>query len=239
MGANESAVHRAAEEMKDAPMPKWGIKKAPKKVIEFNSRVGGKYRVLSNFCEVPGGIKWKGKRYPSSEHIYQMELKVHKSCWHMFECGGVLGSLGSGFKAMGYKDDKLKKSLKAWGPVESSGRPCMVGIIAKLAINHPAWVEGLKVLERPENDRTEAELIDVFMPILRAKWRDFKDYRVALKAVPKGTTLVEFSQSAEREARAHRSPLWTGHVKDGYLFGKNLGGRLMSTVRKEMLDSEE
>jgi len=238
MGANKSVMPR---EDNDDPTPTCGMRKAPEKVVEFNSRVGAGvgagYRVLSNFCAVPGGIKWKGRMYPSSEHIYQMELKADPSCWHMFECGGVLGSLESGFEAMGYKGDELQKKLKAWGPLKS-GRPCMVGIVAKMGINRPEKVAGLKLKPKPEDDFDEQQLIEIFLPILKAKWRDFREYRVALKAVPKDAVLVEFSGRAEFETKQGRPPRWTGHVSGGVLYGQNLGGRLMDMVRAEMIDEE-
>lgn len=229
------------------PKPMWGMSKAPKKYIVFNSSVGlafrdgaerkaPEFRVLSNFCEVPGGIKWRGKLYPSAEHIYQMQLKVDPSCFHMFECGGVLGSVESGFRAMGFKDKKLQSSVKYWGPTKSSGRPAMVGIVAKMAVNKPSRVEGLKLKAKPEFGFTDQELIDIFVPILKAKWKCFKAFRDALKSVPKDTTLIEFSRSAEREVKAYRSPRWSGLIKNGLLYGQNLCGRIMALVRDEMCD---
>ena len=229
------------------PMPMWGMSKAPKKYISFNSSVGlaghnskerkaPEFRVLSNFCEVPGGIKWRGRLYPSAEHIYQMQLKVDPSCWHMFECGGVLGSVESGFIAMGFKDKKLQTSVKFWGPTKSSGRPAMVGIVAKMAVNKPSRVEGLKLKPKPEFNFTDQELIDIFVPILKAKWKCFKAFRDALKSVPKDTVLIEFSRSAELEVKAYRSPRWTGLVKEGLLYGRNLCGHIMAMVRDEMCD---
>ena len=235
--------------MSDSKTPKkmWGMSKAPKKYVAFNSSVGitradGKerktpaVRVLSNFCEVPGGIKWRGKLYPSAEHLYQMLLKADPSCWAMFECGGVLGSVESGFRTFGFKDDALKKKVKFWGPIKSSGRPAMVGIVAKMAINDPKRVKGLKLKPKPESGFTDQELIDIFLPILKAKYRDFKAFRDVLKSVPKDTTLVEFSRSAEREVNAYRSPRWTGLVKGDYLFGQNLCGRIMTMLRDEMCE---
>ena len=229
------------------PKPMWGMSKAPKKYVSFNSSVGlactngrvrkaPEFRVLSNFCEVPGGIKWRGRLYPSAEHLYQMLVKADPSCYHMFECGGVLGTVESGFKAMGLKDDKLKTSVKFWGPTKSSGRPAMVGIVAKMGVNKPSRVKGLKLKPKPETGFTDQELIDIFVPILKAKWRHFKAFRDALKSVPKDTALIEFSRSAEREVKAYRSPRWTGLVKDDYLYGQNLCGRVMAMVRDEMCE---
>ena len=160
----------------------------------------------------------------------------------MFECGGVLGSVESGFRTFGFKDDALKKKLKFWGPIASSGRPAMVGIVAKMAVNDPKRVPGLKLKPKPEFGFTDPELIDIFLPILKAKWRDFKAFRDVLKSVPKDTVLVEFSRSAEREVNAHRSPRWTPRralrtlVKDNYLFGHNLCGRIMTMLRDEMCE---
>jgi hypothetical protein len=216
-----------------------GVRKAPKDFIKFNSCTGDEYRVLSNFCEVPGGIQWRGRHYPSAEHIYQMQLKAHPSCWHMFECGGKLGSLGSGFRAMGFADEELKKKLKYWGPIKSSSRPCMVGIVAKMAINHPEWVEGLQLKPKPEKHFTDEELVDIFKPILMAKWKCFRDFRVALMSVPRSTVLIEFSRGAERETRNGKAPRWTANVKDGYIYGENLCGRLMAMVRDEMLGEKQ
>ena len=235
MGASQSATTHEPEKSKRVQ----GMRKAPKNFIKFNSCVGDEYRVLSNFCQVPGGIKWRGRRYPSAEHIYQMQVKAHPSCWHLFECGGALGSLESGFLAMGFKDEALEKKLKFWGPIASSHRPCMVGIVAKMAINHPGWVDGLELKPKPENDFTDEELIDIFKPILKAKWKCFRDFRAALMSVPKGTLLLEYSRSAERETRKGKPPRWTANVKDGYIFGQNLCGRLMEMVREEMTGSEE
>ena len=233
MGANESVSMREQED----PKQMRGVRKAPKKFIEFNSCNGREYRVLSNFCEVPGGIKWRGRLYPSAEHIYQMLVKAEPSCWHMFECGGKLGSLGSGFRAMGYEGEELKKKLKFWGPVQSSKRPCMVGIVAKMAVHPSGRVEGLTLKPKPEDGFTDQELIDIFSPILKAKWKSFRDFRVALMSVPKSTVLIEFSRTAESQTRNGKPPRWTGHVNEGYLFGQNLCGRLMAMVRDEMVDA--
>ena len=229
------------------PKPMWGMSKAPKKYVSFNSSVGrvghnGKerkapeFRVLSNFCEVPGGIKWRGKLYPSAEHLYQMLVKADPSCYHMFECGGILGSVESGFRAMNFKDKKLATSVKFWGPTKSSSRPAMVGIVAKMAVNKPSRVKGLKLKPKPEFGFTDQELVDIFVPILKAKWKCFKAFRDDLKSVPKDTVLIEFSRSAEREVKAYRSPRWTGLVKEGCLYGQNLCGRIMALVRDEMIE---
>ena len=111
------------------PKPMWGMSKAPKKYVSFNSSVGrvghnGKerkapeFRVLSNFCEVPGGIKWRGKLYPSAEHLYQMLVKADPSCYHMFECGGILG------ETLGLPDDE---GTEAEDRPEQEGRGREVG----------------------------------------------------------------------------------------------------------------
>ena len=81
--------------------------------------------------------------------------------------------------------------------------------------------------------------VDIFKPILKAKWKCFRDFRAALTSVPKGTLLLEYSRRAESETRNGKPPRWTANVKDGYLFGQNLCGRLMEMVREEMTGSEE
>jgi hypothetical protein len=48
-----------------------------------------------------------------------------------------------------------------------------------------------------------------------------------------------FSRGAERETRNGKAPRWTANVKDGYIYGENLCGRLMAMVRDEMLGEKQ
>ena len=151
------------------------MRKAPKKFIKFNSCVGDEYRVLSNFCQVPGGIKWRGRRYPLSASTFtRCRSRPTRAAGTCSSAEGALGSLESrGFWQWASRTRTLRKKLKFWGPIASSHRPCMVGIVAKMAVNHPGRVDGLQLKPKPENDFTDEELIDIFKPILKAKWKCF------------------------------------------------------------------
>ena len=90
----------------------WGMRKAPKKYVAFNSSVGttgagGKERktprsACCQFCEVPGGIKWRGNTRPRNTLPDAGEVRPKHTG---VECGGVLGSVESGFR-VGLKDER-------------------------------------------------------------------------------------------------------------------------------------
>ena len=190
----------------------------------------------SNFCICPDGVELDGIVYPTSEHAWHAQ-KLDPRDQHRFAVGGDLASMATGMPLVIDNPAQLKGKLKAWG-AKKSGRPEMLGIVAKMAV-HPkrAGELGLRMLRRSDGDFCMAEIRDTFKATLRSKYRRNPSMRETLLSTG-DAHLVEFGRMAKHKAEAGRPPLWTGQVNGGMLYGQNLMGKLMMEIRKEIINPE-
>ena len=193
---------------------------------------------LSNFasCE----LKIDGRMFPSSEHAYQAMAKVMPVHWHRFAVGGDLSTLETGLKLV-FKSSEYDKKFKHYKG-KGSGRPCMVGIVAKMAVRPDvARKLGLRLTAIQEQGKWMTHIEALFERILHAKY-DQNPMERALLVGTGDRVLVEFSRGAERETKKGKPPLWTGMVVDGVkqpngvvvggsVVGQNLQGRLQMQAR--------
>ena len=132
-----------------------------------------------------------------------------------------------------YNNAEAEKKRKFWGPTKT-GRPAMLGILAKLAANRPHKI-GLLTHERTNvhDEQSFKKLMKLFYVILKRKYS--KNPVLLRKLVATGDRyLLEFSRSARREANNGRPPLWSGLIQDGRLYGHNFMGRLHMAIRDEI-----
>ena len=189
--------------------------------VYFGSGIGVKE--LSNFSKCL--IKIEEGEFPSSEHAYQAIQKFEPEEWRRFECGGQFATL----EGLGhfYKSDAFIKKLRYWGKDQ------MVGIVPKM-VSAPKRAKSLKLRMRACNPDAEhmhlSAIKPLFKRILLAKYRQNAHHRAKLLET-NNKYLIEFGKGAKRETDAGRTPLWTGLVKDGSLYGKNLMGELLMEVR--------
>ena len=209
--------------------------KPKRRVVYFSS--GSGIGELSNFAYLEEPLQYKGLEYNSSEHCY-MAMRVVRKHRYRFAVGGDLSDLtdASVSAVYGISDaQQIAKKRKYWSA--KGTRPAMPGIIAKLATK-PSVAARLQIeLKKGWNEerRSEQELIDIFVPILIAKYRANPKLKEVLINTGKDT-LVEFSKSAVRDPSTSR---WTGLMdkETGMLHGGNLQGRIHMIVR-HMLRTE-
>jgi predicted NAD-dependent protein-ADP-ribosyltransferase YbiA (DUF1768 family) len=213
---------------------------------------------LSNFTECKQPFPYGGFTWTTSEHAYQA-TKFAAADWPRFAEGGDLSTLAGMRKVvdtysnalkrvtltilarpnsdplkqklldqLAVQSAKVKKKEQHWS--KNTKRPAMTGIVAKMASNPKrATKMGLTIVSWTETD--EDALSNVFRPILRAKYRHNPDLTAALLGTG-DALLVEFDRGAVRATNAGRGPLWTGQVKNGVLYGRNLMGRLQMEMRE-------
>ena len=62
-------------------------------VKRFGSGMDASVSLLTNFAQLPGGFKWRGHTWPSSEHAFQAALRVPFDYWSWFAEGGRCSTL--------------------------------------------------------------------------------------------------------------------------------------------------
>lgn len=187
---------------------------------------------FSNFCVLQNYVEFKGRWYPTLEHLYQSEYRVDEQDRDRFAEGGDLASMETGMALVADKKDDVAKKIKHWSA--KGNRPAMPGIVAKMAV-HPKRAKRLGITLRKLKDdpRDMVEIKSIFKAALLSKYRRNPLLRHRLLSTG-DATLVEFDRGARRECEAGRPPLWTGMVKDGVLYGQNLMGNMMMEVRDEL-----
>lgn len=194
---------------------------------------------LSNFakCETP--FSWKGSEWLTSEHAYQAYVKLaRREQWARFAKGGDLSSLEVGVPCI-FPEKDVAKKLSHYAATRT-GRPEMLGIVAKMAVKPDVAKRlGLELKPFDEQQQAISELKAIFSSILVAKYDANPRFRSLLLGT-RGKVLVEFNRGAEREAKAGRSPLWSGLVskRDGRLYGRNLQGIIQMCIRDQILADE-
>ena len=124
------------------------------------------------------------------------------------------------------------KKMKHYGP-KKTGKPEMSGIVAKQAIKpNIARKLGIHIINKEDEKSNIALCSTIFMEILRLKYNLNEQSQNEL--INTGNEiLVEFDRGAYRESTKNRTPLWTGLVKDGIVYGFNLQGKLQMSIRNE------
>ena len=121
--------------------------------------------------------------------------------------------------------------MKHYGS-KKTGKPEMSGIVAKQAIKpNIARKISIHIIKNDEKYNIEGFSF-VFMEILRLKYNLNEKSRKELLNTG-NEILVEFDRGAYRESTNNRTPLWTGLVKDGIIYGFNLQGKLQMSIRDE------
>lgn len=192
---------------------------------------------LSNFAWLDEPLQYRGEEYNTAEHAY-MSRRVNKEHRHRFAVNGDLSDLTSESisAVFGITDEcTIAKKKKYWST--KGKRPAMAGIIAKMATKPTVAAKlGLKLKRNWNEDKqSEQDLIDMFVPILIAKYTANPRFKQVLLDTNKNT-LVEFSKSAIRDPSSSR---WTGLVdkETGLLHGGNLQGRIHMIVRHMLRES--
>ena len=202
-------------------------------VKRFGSGMDASVSLLTNFAQLPGGFKWRGHTWPSSEHAFQAALRVPFDYWSWFAEGGrcsTLDGLGLVFPL-----SELQKKTTHYGPTRT-GKVAMVGIVAKMAVKQKVAKKiGLPLLSPDESVHSVDEMEELFLDILMAKYRACASARSQLLATA-GHHLVEFSRAAERDTKKGKPPLWTGLVSknDKMLYGHNMQGELQMRIRERL-----
>ena len=199
--------------------------------VTFGSCMGPETAIFSNFCLLENPIELDGLKYPTAEHAFQAWYKLSREERTILSVDGELGNEG-GFSLF-YNNAEAEKKRKFWGPTKT-GRPAMLGILAKLAANRPHKI-GLLTHERTNvhDEQSFKKLMKLFYVILKRKYS--KNPVLLRKLVATGDRyLLEFSRSARREANNGRPPLWSGLIQDGRLYGHNFMGRLHMALRDEI-----
>ena len=147
-------------------------------------------------------------RFPSAEHAYHCVQKV-QTPWEHWEVGGKFATWEYVF---GIMNEHGKYSMKHWK------KKNMVGILAKLVINHPKTF-GVKLVA-PNYELSISKVR--WFPIFEAKFKG--DLRSML--LKTSGTLMEHDRKA-----GTRPSKWGGLVKDGGLYGNNHMGNLLTQYR--------
>lgn len=185
---------------------------------------------LSNFARCPNPFQWKDHFWNSSEAAYACWLRVDKLDWHRFAVGGDLSDLKTGI-ALLFPENVVAKKIKHYGSKCSGMKPEMIGIIPKLATKQKyAKKIGLRLTPRDEAKCEEKLLFDIFVEILIEKYTHNPGFRDVLLST-RGKKLIEFDRGAVRETAKGRPPLWTGQIKEGVMYGRNLQGDIQEHVR--------
>jgi len=171
------------------------------------------YNMLSNFAYIKEGIEYDGLRYISTEHAFQAQ-KYIKEQRKRFSVEGDLGQLDSGFDLAFDKDWEKKKLF--WMKKNN------IGIIPKMVTNEK---RGLKLgLTRDKNFVNTSEL---WFDLL---WQKFRIDRFRKTLISTGNNyLLEYDRGGER-----MTPLWSGIIKDGKLYGTNLMGKYIMYIRDQI-----
>lgn len=209
----------------------------PNSVIYFGSNAG--IGAFSNFAKCPEPFEWNGHVWDTAEHAYQAIMKLkHREDWKRFARGGDLSTLEKGIPLVFPKDvDKKMRVYRA----KQTGRPEMLGIVAKMAVK-PQHARRLGI-ELNIVDETTIDVVvlgSVFSSILVAKYIANPPFcKLLLDTQDK--YLVEFDRGAECEAKAGRPPLWAGLISknDNKLYGKNLQGLIHMFVRDQIISSAQ
>jgi predicted NAD-dependent protein-ADP-ribosyltransferase YbiA (DUF1768 family) len=195
----------------------------PANVIAFYSGAKAPFCGLSNFAACENGVEFEGKIYPTSEHAFQAGLSKTA---HLFESSGPFSKLTEeAFVQLGVKPAGAPKKVKFW-----SGKK-MVGILAKMKINRQKKQGATKRV-------TKQEAIAAFRTILKSKYTRNPHLRSTLLST-KGTRLLEFVRSAERNYKNGEVERWGGMVVDRKIIGHNQMGAIMESVRDELLMESE
>lgn len=181
---------------------------------------------LSNLALCENPFECRGFMWNTSEHAFQALTRVDQKHRFRFACGGDLASFDTGLRVV-FGDDNCEKK-KVMHSARKSGRPSMVGIIAKHAVQ-PTVAHKLGLTLLPKNARSIDSVIEVCIEILLAKYRANPALRDKLMST-RGKTLVEFDRRVAANAKGAQA-LWTGIVKNGTLHGRNLQGALHMKVR--------
>ena len=199
----------------------------PSDVVTFGS--GTRNRWPSNFAAIEGGMLLDGHIWPSTEHYFQAWLRVDPEDWHRLALGGDLSSLDA-LKLL-YAPEVAAKKIRHW---TFSAEPICVGIVAKMVVN-PDWNRKLATpLKLVTRDVSPKQMSDLWMRILTTKFEACPQFRTALKASG-NKLLVEFDRMAKSKSDKGKEPFWTGMVKDGVIYGHNMMGKYMMSVRATML----
>lgn len=211
-------------------------------VAMFGSSMKGDLARISNFsATAPFSVpSIPGFTFNSAEAAW-VSRRVHEADRHRFAVGGDLSTLEEGAAKVFDKDPD--KKVIYWGP-KKTGKPAMLGIIPKMAVN-PKRMKKLGLtpsIEYSEEHRSQEHIDEIIVPhffeILVAKYSNDKKMLAALLQT-EDKHLVEFSRGAERETNKGRPPLWTGYVSTtqldahgrGKLCGNNLQGEIQMMVR--------
>ena len=207
-----------------------GVTLDPGTYTNFGSGMNGSVGLITNFARVPGGFTWRGRRWASSEHAFQAVLRVHPSSWGMFVLEGALSAFPVGGLLLLKRGD-LSRQWKHYAPTKT-GRPEMIGILAKMAVTPQNAAKcNIRLLSPNEDMHDIDEMAELFIEILLAKYTQCEAARVQLVACKEH--LVEHGRQSRVRSNAGSPPLWTGLVgKDGTLYGQNLQGELQMHVRK-------
>lgn len=222
------ATQRIVNRVYDAERGECAYDKAD--VAYFGSGMDASVGYLTNFAHVPHGFRWNGYTWPSSEHAFQAALRVHPDDWHHFAIDGVLGNFESGMPLI-FRAKDVDKKKKYYGP-KKTGKPRMVGILAKMAVK-PDIAKGipLRLLSGSEDRHSLEEMITLFLEILEAKYEQCSEARMQLLAT-QDKYLIEFSRAAVREYRNGKVSLWAAQLDgDGIVRGRNLQGEIHMEVR--------
>ena len=191
---------------------------------------GTKIGELSNFAKCPNPFLWKNHLWNSSEAAYACWLRVDPVDWHRLAVGGDLSDLKTGI-ALLFPENLVAKKIKHYGSKCSGMKPEMIGIIPKLATKQKYGKKiGLRLTERDEAKLETSDLFHIFVEILVEKYTHNPHFRDVLLST-RGKNLIEFDRGAVRETIKGRPPLWTGQVKEGILYGRNLQGDIQEHVR--------
>ena len=150
--------------------------------------------------------------------------------------GGELSSI-AGLERV-FPEDLVNKKKKFYGPTKT-GKPAMIGIIAKMAVK-PDVVKKMnlpiELKTASEKEHSVDEVSNLFLDILEAKYKANPRFFQILKNTS-NKLLIEFSRGAQRETLQGSPPLWSGMIgkDDGKMYGLNLQGIIHMKVRKDLM----
>jgi predicted NAD-dependent protein-ADP-ribosyltransferase YbiA (DUF1768 family) len=192
-----------------------------KNVVRFWSKAKGDISCLSNFYSAE--IEFGKYTFPSSEHIWQSQKALKKRTRKRFVCGGDLSVLSEETLQKFYPrtaKEKIVNKLKYWTKDN-------VGIIAKLASNkNHAKKISIEHFKYEIEIMSEKELLDIWIPILKAKYTQNEHCKQVLLSTG-DSYLLEFDRGAVRN-----NSFW-GALNDenGNICGRNFMGECLMYIR--------